>query len=77
MGSVARLLEEGWVAMTDPCPRRRCPGQLTEWATEIRSDGTRLTWLVCDQDTRHTVERDTAPAAQLGQDSLPGIEVGR
>lgn len=56
--------------MPEPCDRKRCPGQFEEWAVEQRADGTTWRWLVCTVDTRHTVERDTAPQAGERQVSL-------
>lgn len=58
--------------MADPCDRKRCSGQLEEWAVEQRPDGTTWRWLVCNRDTRHTVERDSAPTAGEQQVALFG-----
>lgn len=59
--------------MPEARDRKRCAGQLEEWAVEQRADGTTWRWLVCTVDTRHTVERDTAPTAGEHQTSLFGI----
>lgn len=58
--------------MAEACDRKRCTGTLEAWAVEQRDDGTTWEWLVCTVDTRHTVERDSAPAAGEQQVSLFG-----
>lgn len=56
----------------EPCPRKRCPGQLDLWAWTGDTE-----FHVCDRNPSHIVERDPADRpVDERQDALPGLEQG-
>lgn len=56
----------------EPCNRRNCRGEMHEQCWWPEGEG-RHVWLVCDLDSRHTVDRHD-PGHDERQDTLPGME---
>lgn len=56
------------------CPRSRCNGQLTVWATQTGADGaTAVVWMVCDRNRAHVVEEDAGVDSRQEQLDLGAV----